>query len=130
MAAWATQSRNCGAQLAASCQVLQHRRPVERNTAVQAFVRQRKALQGLQTPRPAACALSAVTPAAACAATAQTTTLLDWLVQQHDAQPATLKVERQFISDAVGHCLIATEDIEPDEVTDACFCSAMAHMHV
>ena len=42
--------------------------------------------------------------------------MLDWLVQQRGATPSSPKLERRFVDDAAGWCLVATEDIEGDEV--------------
>jgi hypothetical protein len=46
----------------------------------------------------------------------QPTVLLDWLVERCGATPACPKVERRYVSDEVGWCLVATADIEPEEV--------------
>ncbi|KAL4856151.1 Glutamate decarboxylase 1 [Chlorella vulgaris] len=43
------------------------------------------------------------------------TALFDWLVQQC-ATPACPKVERRYVSDDVGYCLVATKEVAPDEV--------------
>jgi hypothetical protein len=43
------------------------------------------------------------------------TALFDWLVQQC-ATPACPKVERRYVSDDVGYCLVATKQVAPAEV--------------
>lgn len=49
----------------------------------------------------------------------QRVALLDWLVRSQGAEPSCLKVERRWRDEAFGWCLVATTDIEPEEVTEA-----------
>ncbi|KAL4421162.1 hypothetical protein ABPG77_000797 [Micractinium sp. CCAP 211/92] len=46
----------------------------------------------------------------------QRVALLDWLVRSQGAEPSCLKVERRWRDEAFGWCLVATTDIEPEEV--------------
>lgn len=47
----------------------------------------------------------------------QASNLLDWLVRWQGATPASPKVERRFAGEGLGWCLVATADIEPEEVS-------------
>lgn len=49
----------------------------------------------------------------------QRTALLDWLVRSKEAEPSCLKVERRWRDEAYGYCLVASADIEPEEVIGA-----------
>lgn len=50
--------------------------------------------------------------------------MLDWLVRRHDTSPACLKVERRYVDEDVGYCLVATADIESEEVCFSCTATA------
>lgn len=86
--------------------------------------RRRSSWGGWQ-PRP--CAASAVAAAAAGSSVQQqqaveqhqhedASALLDWLVRWQGATPACPKVERRYAGEGLGWCLVATVDIEPEEV--------------